>query len=145
MQEILTAENIYVINSKLEPEYIYFNEYNSNIEYKTELNDSYMNITYFVTDLGNANLKFYIDATWIKMPFFRMNDSLGAICMNTTVINSSRRGFIEYEINNNGNIKREEISNGKLYNAINGNWFGSACAFPLTTLVEGSLTAYKIL
>lgn len=100
-------------------------------EYESELTDEYMQITYIVADYGNQEFKFSIDAVWLKMPFFRMWDSLGATCMNMTVINSSRYGYYDYEINNSGENIRKNFTTDDMHEAVNGNWYGSACTFQI--------------
>lgn len=147
LEEIATAKNLYITTSLVsqpkpavidpDKDFDHVDDNGATTQYKSELTDDYMKITYIVTDLGNSLLKFYIDAVWLKMPTFRFYDSLGAACMNTTVINSSRYGYVEYEIRNNGELVKTEIDDSAMYEAVNGNWYGSACKLPLSTWLEG--------
>lgn len=153
LNELKSAKNIYISNSSitsptinripLDPHFN-FDKYedgsggtqNPLEEYESELTDEYMQITYIVSDMGNSEFKFYIDAEWLKMPFFRFWDSLGAACMNMTVINSTRYGYYDYEVNDSGNTIRRYFTSDDMQEAINGNWYGSACKFQIMGLDE---------
>ena len=105
--------------------------------YETSYTDSYMYIAYVVSYRGNGEYKFSVDSTWLTMPIFRGTDSLGACAQNMTVENNTRSGWYSYDwtfgslatysneyVNNN-------LASGSFYNAINGNWYGSAVMFNL--------------
>lgn len=125
------------------------NKYVSNFE------DDHMRITYIVAYLGNREYKFSMDAEWLTMPIFRFTDSFGAISMNMTVINNSRSGWYSYDesiytlINTTKNTIKCEISQSNMYNAVDGNWYGSACEVDLpsstyTDYTSISITNYKV-
>lgn len=103
-------------------------------DYEGNYTDSYMELTYAVTELSTASdpgrYYFVTDATWLTMPFWRGFDSIGACSMNCTVNNSTRSGWYEYDMvlisggyisysDGGGDIK-------SVKNAVNGNWYGSA-------------------
>lgn len=93
--------------------------------------DSYMRVFYLVTYLGNGKYKFSTDARWLTMPLIRSTDSLGSCAQNTTVTNSTRSGWYEYDIEQYINGKtttthsRKTASSSSFKNAVNGNWYGS--------------------
>lgn len=132
-------ENLYLNNSQIQP----FSQ--------NTYEDSYMRIFYMVTYLGNGNYKFSTDARWLTMPFFRGKDSVGACAQTSTVTNSTRSGWYEYDIThiNNGKATYDSyygtIKSGAFKNAINGNWYGSAgiIDLPNDTHGQNSSTLYN--
>lgn len=146
LEEISTAKNLYITNSlasqpkpaAIDPDkdFDHVDDNGAATQYKSELTDDYMKITYIVTDKGEGLFKFYMDAVWLKMPTFRMWDTFGATCMNMTVIDSSRYGYYDYEINNNGVMSRQTFSQSDFINAVNGNWYGSVCKFQINGITS---------
>ena len=110
-------------------------------KYTTYYEDNSLEITYTVLYLGEREYKFITEATWLREPVTTFLDSLGAMSMNMTVINESRNGWYTYDQNiikydTYGELISDEIthintniSEENYHNAINGNWFGSACTF----------------
>ena len=99
--------------------------------------DFYMRIDYTVSYQGNGQYLFMVDSEWLTMPAFRGRDSLGACAMNGTVVPGSRYGYYYYTYTESdytgatsSDIVLQEIASDYT-NAINGNWYGSACSFVL--------------
>ena len=68
-------------------------------DYEDDYSDSYMKLTYAVTNLSTTVdpgcYYFVTDAEWLTMPSWRGTDSIGACSMNCTVSNSTRSGSYE--------------------------------------------------
>ena len=119
-------------------------------KYVSNFKDDYMRITYIVAYLGDREYKFSMDAEWLTMPIFRFTDSFGAISMNMTVINDSRSGWYSYDesiytlINTTENTIKCEIPQSNMYNAVDGNWYGSACEVDLPSSTYSDYTSISI-
>lgn len=113
-----------------------------------EIGASYIRLVYVVTYEGNATYRFYTEAEWLLMPIWRAWDSLGACSMGLTVIPGSQWGYYSYteRVYSDStlleeNVIENNISSSNIYNAIQGNWYGSACTFDLPNNLHG-ITMY---
>ena len=68
--------------------------------YVANCNDTYMRITYIVTELGNGDYHHSIDATWLTMPFFRGYELIGACVEGHLIDNYSCSGWYSYDATN---------------------------------------------
>lgn len=110
-----------------------------------EFEDTYMKIVHTATPVGGGTYRFITDATWLTMPFFRGNDSVGSCAMNVTVTNTTRNGNYSYDKNT---IVLGQISTTKqsgniadVKNAVNGNWYGSAGIISLPNDIYGDTSS----
>lgn len=117
---------------------------------KKYFQDSYMRVDLTVSYQGNAQYLYAVDSEWLTMPTFRGTDSLGACAMNNTVSPDTQYGYYIYDITyiNAGVKKYDEKAvyiNSNYGNAVNGNWYGSACYFnlPNDTFGLSSSTLYS--
>lgn len=65
-----------------------------------EFLDSYMEITHSAISLrdGDGGYRFTTDATWLTMPWFRGNDSIGSCTLGATFTPNTAEGYYGYDI-----------------------------------------------
>lgn len=107
--------------------------------------DSYMKIVHTASYLGNASYLFSTTATWLKMPTYRMEDTVGSCAPTLAIDNSTRSGWYRYNVkeyvftgipSNTAYSEEREIT--KFANALNGDWYGSVGYVSLPTDINTS-------
>ena len=104
--------------------------------YYDELQDSYMQVVYTITNYGGGEYLHSIDARWLIMPYYRSMDSLGACATETALIDNTQYGYYYYDayiysgLTGSNSVVFNYINNN-YGNPINGNWYGSAGYFDL--------------
>lgn len=99
--------------------------------------DSYMKLTHTISYQNNALYHFSTTATWLTMPVFRATDSIGSCAPTLSITNSSRYAWCKYTLmTTNLNSGESSTATYTYYptdfrNAVNGDWYGSACVFNL--------------
>jgi len=103
----------------------------------SDLDESVLSLEYDASDIGDGYWKFVTNATWLSMPLWRSDDSIGSCAMGFAIDDLSRKGHYSYEIvtikNGHSSVSKvdEDIEKKDFRNAVEGNWYGSAAILHL--------------
>ena len=108
--------------------------------------DTYLRITYTVSELNGGVFKFSLDSTYLHMPQNRNYDSLGACVQNFTINNTTRSGWYSYTKNEHNYLLGDfssttietNFTSADFTTIYSGNWSGSAVVVNLPNNVYTS-------
>ncbi len=104
----------------------------------SEFEDEYMYIYFLVSDLGDGEYFYSVDAEWLTTPKDRDFDSIGVCASKSEVRNFTREGWLSYNerenVGNqyvNNNPVKTEFTSENISSAYNNAWAGAAAVYYL--------------
>lgn len=105
----------------------------------TSASDAYMKLLFVVSELGGGRYKYSVDAEWLTMPIYRLQDCVGIAVQNSSVSYGTYSGWYQYTTAVNhltdtySYVTKENFTDANFAQPGNNIWDGGAATFWLPT------------